>query len=83
MRVLGIAVQDDPSAGLALLIEADVRYPSVTDYDSLTKPELRWTGLPMTVFVDADGVVTHVERGQIQDAAQLDALVSQHLGVGA
>lgn len=83
VRVLGIAVQDDPSAGLALLIEADVHYASVTDYDSVTKPELRWTGLPMTVFVDADGVVTHVERGQIQDAAQLDALVSEHLGVGA
>jgi len=83
VRVLGVAVQDDPSAGLALLVEADVHYASVTDFDSVTKPELRWTGLPMTVFLDADGVVTHVERGQIQDAAQLDALVSEHLGVGA
>lgn len=81
VRVLGIAVQDDPSQGLALLVEADVHYASVTDFDSVTKPGLRWTGLPMTVLVDADGVVTHVERGQIQDAAQLEQLVSDHLGV--
>ncbi len=83
VRVVGIAVQDDPSSSLSLLVDTDVHYASVVDADSATKPLLRWTGLPMTVFVDADGKVTHVERGQITDAAQLDSLVQQHLGVDA
>ncbi|MGE3812649.1 MAG: TlpA family protein disulfide reductase [Candidatus Nanopelagicales bacterium] len=83
VRVVGISVEDDPSSGLSLLVDADVHYPSVVDADSATKPLLRWTGLPMTLFVDADGRVTHVERGQITDAAQLDSLVQQHLGVDA
>jgi thiol-disulfide isomerase/thioredoxin len=80
VRVVGISVQDDPSSGLSLLLDTDVHYASVVDADSATKPLLRWTGLPMTLFVDAEGRVTHVERGQIADAEQLGSLVAEHLG---
>ena len=81
VRVVGIAVQDDPGASLSLLTDVDVHYASVMDYDGVTKSALRWVGLPMTLFVSADGVVTHVERGQITTAEQLDSLVAQTLGV--
>jgi hypothetical protein len=35
----------------------------------------------MTLFVDADGVVTHVQRGVISSDEQLRGLVQEHLGV--
>lgn len=81
VRVVGISVQDDPGASLSLLADVDAHYASVLDYDGSTKAALRWVGLPMTLFVSADGVVTHVERGQITSAEQLDSLVAQTLGV--
>ena len=56
LRVLGVAVQDDPGAALSLLTDSDVHYASVRDDEAATKAPLRWIGLPMTVFVDADGV---------------------------
>ncbi len=80
VRMLGIAVQDDPGPSLSLLADVDAHYASAQDYTGVTKAALRWVGLPMTIFVDADGVVTHVERGQITSAEQLDALVRDHLG---
>ena len=81
VRVVGIAVQDDPGASLSLLADVDAHYASAVDYDGRTKAAMRWVGLPMTLFVSADGVVTHVERGQITTAEQLDSLVAQTLGV--
>ncbi len=81
LRVLGLDVQDDPASALALLTDAGVHYASVRDDTALTKAPLRWTGLPMTVFVDSDGVVTYVHRGTITDPAQLRSLVSEHLDV--
>jgi hypothetical protein len=81
VRVLGIAVQDDPGPSLSLLADVDAHYASAQDYSGTTKSALRWVGLPMTIFVDADGVVTRVERGQITSAEQLDTLVSDALRV--
>jgi thiol-disulfide isomerase/thioredoxin len=81
VRVLGVDVQDDPGAALSLLTDAGVRYASVRDDASATKAPLRWVGLPMTVFVDTDGVVVHERRGVITDADELAALVQEHLGV--
>ena len=79
--VLGIDVEDDPGAALTLLTEIGVGYPSVRDDASATQAPLRWTGLPMTLLVDADGVVVHEVRGAVPDRAELDALVAEHLGV--
>ena len=81
VRVLGVDVQDEPQAALALLTELGVHYPSVRDDDGVTQAPLRWSGLPMTVFVDAEGLVTHVERAPITGGDQLASLVRQHLGV--
>jgi thiol-disulfide isomerase/thioredoxin len=79
--VLGIDVEDDPTAALTLLADLGVRYPSVRDTTSRTQVPLRWTGLPMTLLVDADGVVVHTVRGPVPDDAELAALVREHLGV--
>jgi thiol-disulfide isomerase/thioredoxin len=81
VRVLGIAVQDSPAAALSFVTDSDVHFASVRDDAAATKAPLRWTGLPMTLFVDADGQVAFVQRGQITSADQLRTLVSDHLGV--
>jgi cytochrome c biogenesis protein CcmG/thiol:disulfide interchange protein DsbE len=81
LRVLGISVQDDPGAALSLLTDTDVHYASMRDDDAGTKAPLRWTGLPMTLFVDADGVIRHTQRGEITSEEQLRGLVQEHLGV--
>ena len=79
--MLGIDVQDSPGSALSLLGDTDVHYASVRDDDTATKAPLRWTGLPMTVFVDADGAITYSQRGVITDADELRSLVREHLGV--
>jgi thiol-disulfide isomerase/thioredoxin len=81
VRVLGIDVANEPAQALSLLTESGVHYPSARDDASVTKSALRWTGIPMTLFVDAAGVVTHVERAPIVSADQLRSLVLTHLGV--
>jgi cytochrome c biogenesis protein CcmG, thiol:disulfide interchange protein DsbE len=81
VRVLGVDVQDDPSSALSLLHDLDVHYASVRDDGALTKDPLHWSGLPMTLFVDADGVVTHTERAPIVSAQQLRSLLTTHLGI--
>jgi thiol-disulfide isomerase/thioredoxin len=81
--VLGIDVEDRPSAALSLLLDSGVHYPSVRDTGRDTQPALRWVGLPMTLFVDAAGHVTHVERAPLTSQSQLDDLVERHLGVRA
>jgi hypothetical protein len=37
--------------------------------------------LPVTLFVDAQGRVRHVEAAAIPDVSTLDGLVSRYLGV--
>jgi thiol-disulfide isomerase/thioredoxin len=82
VRVLGLDVSDDPSSALSLLRDAGVHHPSVRDDSGRTKGPLRWgSGLPVTYFVDADGVVVHEQHGAVTSAAELRRLVAEHLGV--
>ncbi len=81
VALLGVDVEDDPASAVSLLVASGVHYPSVRDDARATRLPLRWTGLPMTLFVAADGVVQHVERAPITTQAQLDGLVQQYLGV--
>jgi hypothetical protein len=81
--VLGVDVEGRPAAALSLLVDSGVHYPSVRDPSRLTQPAVRWVGLPMTLFVDAAGHVTHVECAPLTSQSQLDDLVERHLGVRA
>ena len=82
VRVLGLDASDDPSSALSLLRDAGVHHPSVRDDAGRTKGSLRWgSGLPVTYFVDADGVVVYEKHGAVTSAAELRGLVADHLGV--
>ena len=82
VRVLGLDASDDPSSALSLLRDAGVHHPSVRDDAGRSKGQLRWgSGLPVTYFVDADGVVVYEKHGAVTSAADLRRLVADHLGV--
>jgi thiol-disulfide isomerase/thioredoxin len=60
--VLGVDVQDDPRAALALLADIGVRLPSVTDPADALRAALDVPpALPVSFVVRADGTVTRVD----------------------
>jgi thiol-disulfide isomerase/thioredoxin len=82
VRVLGLDFLDPrPGYALAFADELGLTYPQLADPDGATRAALRVAGLPMTLFVDTDGVITHVEYGEVKSVAQLRQLVARHLQV--
>ena len=76
----------DPQVGgaMALMAETGATYPSVADpYGDLSAqsplPVIR--GLPYLLFVDRNGVVTHIKPGPVDSQQELVDLVQQHLGI--
>jgi thiol-disulfide isomerase/thioredoxin len=82
LRVLGIDLQD-PNMGMALAFAAEtgMTYPQLQDLDGAVPDALRVRGIPLTVFVAADGRVAYTQQGVVDSARELRALVEQHLGV--
>ena len=78
--VVGVLLEDTPENGLEFARQYGMHYPSVVDDD---KRILRTFGRlpPITLFVDAQGVVKHVERGPVDSLAELEQLVATELGV--
>lgn len=78
--VVGVLTQDTPANGLEFARQFGVHYPSLVDDQGTLFRRYR-AGLPVTLFLDAQGRLVHAEGGQIDTAAELEALVAQHLGV--
>ena len=83
--VLGIDFQDTmPGGALALMAETGATYPSLADpYGDLSAqaPLPAINGLPFLVFVDAEGRVAEIHRGEVTSQRELLGLVREHLGV--
>lgn len=81
VEVLGIDWQDSqPGRALELARLSGVTYPLAADPGALVADAWRVNGLPVTVFVDADGR-TSVHRGQIADYEELTRLVEKNADV--
>ena len=78
--VVGVLTQDTALKGLAFSRDFGIGYPSVIDPDG-TILRLFAKGPPVTLFLQPDGRIAHRELGTITDAAELEALVAEHLGV--
>lgn len=74
---------DDPDPALALEFAEYVgwRYPHVTDPGKRTAGPLGITGIPLTLFVAADGTIAYRHVGVITSPEQLEELSTQWLGV--
>ncbi len=82
VRVIGVDFYDPlPSRALDFADELGLTYPQLADPDAATRAPLRLAGLPATFFVNAHGVVQHVEYGAVQSSADLARMVSTYLGV--
>jgi thiol-disulfide isomerase/thioredoxin len=81
VRFLGLDLLDRTSAALAVQDDFGLPYPSVVDADGAVRGELGVQSPPVTLFVDADGVIVHTAVGAMSSQRQLDALIAEHLGV--
>lgn len=72
---------DDPKPDWALELAAEFgwHYPHIQDVDAELRGPLGVPGIPMTLFVDADGVIQHRHAGVLESSEQLDALIEEHL----
>ncbi len=80
--VLGVDTGDTRQAAAAAAQDFGIRFPTLFDPDEALRRGLGRTGLPITVFVDADGYVRHVyQASAVLNRSTLDELTREHLGV--
>ncbi|MGC1215083.1 MAG: TlpA disulfide reductase family protein, partial [Micromonospora sp.] len=82
-QVVGVNSRDSRSAAQSIGEDFGVRFPMLVDQGDALQRALNRNALPLTLFVDADGRVRHIDASGALDDARLADLVRQHLGVGA
>ena len=78
---LGINVSDTRKAALKMAGSYKMRFPSVFDPAFKTRPSLRVGGVPITLFVRANGTIAYRHNGPITSQEQLKQLIYTSLGV--
>lgn len=73
---LGVDTRDDPRRAVDFLGELGVTYPQVVDGDGELLDGLGIRGLPVTVMLDADGIIVDRHVGPI-DREGIDDLIRQ------
>jgi len=81
VRVIGVNSQDGVPQATSFAADAGLGFPIAYDGDGELAAELGLNVLPFTVFVAADGSVTHVQPAVVRSVDELRSLVAQHLGV--
>lgn len=81
--LLGIDYNDSRGSAQDFAGHIGMTYPSVFDDDNAIKGRGPFVinGLPMTVFVAADGTVAHVSRGPFRSVDDIKRQVGSYLGV--
>lgn len=77
IRFVGINTQDRPEAAADFLASTGVRYPQLVDVDGVVLADTRVPGLPVTLALDADGMVVDRVIGEASTeelAGLLDSL---------
>jgi cytochrome c biogenesis protein CcmG/thiol:disulfide interchange protein DsbE len=84
VRFIGIDAGDDAATAIGLLDELDVTFPQVSDSGMQTKASLGYaSGLPLTLFVDAQGRMVATERTPFSSYSAVAAALRTNLGVPA
>ncbi|MER7418047.1 TlpA disulfide reductase family protein [Micromonospora peucetia] len=81
LQVIGVNNQDGREAAQAIGEDFGIRFPVLVDQGERLKRELNRKAIPLTVFVDGQGRVRHVDSSGALDDARLAELVRQHLGL--
>lgn len=79
---LGIDFADPrPELAIDFARVAAWKYPQLVDPLSETKPDLKVAGIPATLFVAADGRITHTHYAPFASEEELKQVIAEHLGV--
>ncbi|WFE51361.1 TlpA disulfide reductase family protein [Micromonospora sp. WMMD1155] len=81
LQVVGVNSRDSRSGAQSIGEDFGVRFPILVDQGEALQRELQRNAIPLTLFVDADGRIRHVDATGALDDAQLVKLVRQHLGL--
>ncbi|MFD0819309.1 TlpA family protein disulfide reductase, partial [Micromonospora zhanjiangensis] len=81
LHVLGVDTRDDRAAAESLATDFGLTYPTLFDPDERLRRALARTALPVTLFVDGQGRVRHVDNTGALTDDTLAALVERHLDV--
>jgi cytochrome c biogenesis protein CcmG/thiol:disulfide interchange protein DsbE len=80
VALLGIDTEDEPRLALQFAKQVGQTWNAAVDPDGIVLRKYA-SGPPVTLFVDAAGVIKHVQVGAFSGVPQLAALTKQYLGV--
>lgn len=78
VRIVGVTDEDDHDASTKAADAAGVTYPLLVDEDQTLLTDLKISGLPGTVFVDADGKVIGRHLGALTEADLLKEIEDRY-----
>ncbi|MFI1192738.1 TlpA family protein disulfide reductase [Micromonospora sp. NPDC020750] len=81
LQVVGVNARDGRDAAQSIGEDFGIRFPVLFDQGDSLSRGLNRNAIPLTVFVDADGRVRHVDTSGALDDARLAELVRRHLGL--
>lgn len=76
VRFIGVNVGEDPAVAAEFIDEVGATYEQFADLDGDVSTALRATSMPVTVVIDADGVVTTRHLGPL-DQSGLNAAIDE------
>ncbi|WP_406073368.1 TlpA family protein disulfide reductase [Micromonospora sp. NBC_01638] len=81
LQVVGVNTRDSRGGAQSIGEDFGVRFPILVDQGDALQRELKRNAFPLTLFVDAQGRIRHVDATGALNDAQLAKLVRQHLGL--
>ncbi|KAB1948204.1 TlpA family protein disulfide reductase [Micromonospora sp. ALFpr18c] len=81
LQVVGVNTRDSRGGAQSIGEDFGVRFPILVDQGDALQRELKRNAFPLTLFVDAQGRIRHIDATGALDDAQLAKLVRQHLGL--
>ncbi|MGC4798760.1 TlpA family protein disulfide reductase [Micromonospora saelicesensis] len=81
LQVVGVNSRDSRGGAQSIGEDFGVRFPILVDQGEALQRELKRNAIPLTLFVDADGQVRHIDASGALDDTKLAKLVRQHLGL--
>ncbi|MFF5178862.1 redoxin domain-containing protein [Micromonospora sp. NPDC000316] len=81
LQVLGVNSRDSRGGAQSIGEDFGVRFPILVDQGEALQRELNRNAIPLTLFVDTQGRIRHIDATGALDDAQLTTLVREHLGL--
>ena len=80
-QILGVDVEEaKPSDGTAFIVENGMTWPNVIDPDGRSRGYFGM-GVPVTWFIDSNGVIVHKKIGAVQSERELRDLTLKYLRI--